>query len=254
MRKLSVNIDHIATLREARKESVPDPIQAAVFAELGGADGITVHLRSDRRHIKERDLELLRKTIKTELNLEMAASEAMLKIALRIKPDMITLVPERPDELTTEGGLDIVKYFSRIKPIADKIKKTGITLSFFIEADKNQVRAAKKLGADQIEINTNLYSEKSKVKSEKAKAELGEILAKIQTTAKYAQSQGLVVHCGHGIDYWNIEPILGIKEITGFSIGFSVIARAVLVGLKEAVAEMKNRTCHRCPEFTEKKL
>ena len=155
MRKLSVNIDHIATLREARKEAVPDPVHAAVFAELGGADGITIHLRSDHRHIKERDLELLRKTIKTELNLEMAATDEMLNVALKIKPDMVTLVPERPEELTTEGGLDIVKNYKRIKPIADKIIKTGISLSVFIETDKNQVITAKKLGAEQIEINTN---------------------------------------------------------------------------------------------------
>ncbi len=239
MRKLSVNIDHIATLREARKEVVPDPVQAAVFAELGGADGITVHLRSDRRHIKERDLELLRKTIKTELNLEMASTNEMLVVALRIKPDMITLVPERPEELTTEGGLDVVKYYKTIKPIVEKIIKAGIGLSFFIETDKNQVAAAKKLGAEQIEINTNQYCEKSKIKNQKSKIELNKIVDKIEAIAKYAKNQGLRVHCGHGIDYWNIEPILAIKEIDGFSIGFSIIARAVLVGLKEAVLEMK---------------
>jgi pyridoxine 5-phosphate synthase len=231
MKKISVNIDHIATLREARKESVPDPVQAAVFAELGGADGITIHLRSDRRHIKERDFELLRKTIKTELNLEMAATDEILKVALKVKPDMITLVPERPDELTTEGGLDLVKYYKRIKPIADKIRSAGIDLSCFIETDKNQVSTAKKLGAEQIEINTDLYSKDIKNRAN--------ILKKIETIAKFARNQGLRVHCGHGIDYWNIEPILGIKEIEGFSIGFSIIARAVLVGLKEAVTEMK---------------
>ena len=232
MRKLSVNIDHIATLREARKEAVPDPVQAAVFAELGGADGITIHLRSDRRHIKERDLELLRKTIKTELNLEMAATDEMLKVALEIKPDMITLVPERPDELTTEGGLDLVKYYKRIKPIAGKIKKAGINLSCFIETDKHQVSTAKKLGAEQIEINTNLYSKDIKNRDK--------ILNKIAIVAKYAKKQGLRVHCGHGIDYWNVGPILEITEIEGFSIGFSIIARTVFIGLKEAVSEMKN--------------
>lgn len=232
MRKLSVNIDHIATLREARKELVPDPVHAAVFAELGGADGITIHLRSDRRHIKEHDLELLRKTIKTELNLEMAATEEMLNIALKVRPDMITLVPERPEELTTEGGLDIKKNYKRIKPVAEKLIKAGISLSFFIETDKSQVIAAKELGASQIEINTNLYS-KDKINRLK-------ILKKIETIAKFAFKKDLRVHCGHGIDYWNIEPILNIKEIDGFSIGFSIIARSVLVGLKEAVSEMKN--------------
>jgi pyridoxine 5-phosphate synthase len=231
MRKLSVNIDHIATLREARKESVPDPVQAAVFAELGGADGITIHLRSDRRHIKERDIKLLRETIKTELNLEMAATDEMLKIALQVKPDTITLVPERPEELTTEGGLDIKKYYKRIKPLADKITKAGISLSVFIEADKNQVITAKKLNAKQIEINTNLYSKDLKNRNS--------ILRKIETIAKFAKSQGLCVHGGHGLDYWNIEPILKIKEIDGFSIGFSIIARAIYIGLKKAVSEMK---------------
>jgi len=233
MRKLSVNIDHIATLREARKENIPDPVQAAVFAELGGADGITIHLRSDRRHIKERDLELLRKTIKTELNLEMAATDAMLKIALKYKPDIITLVPERPDELTTEGGLDLAKNFKRVQPIAEIIRKTGISLSVFIEADKKQINAAKKLYASQIEINTNLYSKDIKNRSK--------ILTQIESVAKYAKNQGLKIHCGHGIDYLNIEPILKIKEISGFSIGFSIIARAVFVGLKQAVADMKER-------------
>ncbi len=233
MRKLSVNIDHIATLREARKENIPDPVQAAVFAELGGADGITIHLRSDRRHIKERDLELLRKTIKTELNLEMAATDAMLKIALKYKPDIITLVPERPDELTTEGGLDLAKNFKRVQPIAEVIRKTGISLSVFIEADKKQINAAKKLYASQIEINTNLYSKDIKNRSK--------ILTQIESVAKYAKNQGLKIHCGHGIDYLNIEPILKIKEISGFSIGFSIIARAVFVGLKQAVADMKER-------------
>jgi pyridoxine 5-phosphate synthase len=231
MRKLSVNIDHIATLREARQEYVPDPVHAAVLAELGGADGITVHLRTDRRHIKERDLELLRKTIKTELNLEMAATDEMLKVALQIKPDMITLVPERPDELTTEGGLDVVKNYKRIKPVTERIKKAGICLSFFIETDKNQVSAVKELGAERIEINTNLYSKDIKNREK--------IIKKIEAVAQFGKSRGLRIHCGHGIDYWNIEPILQIKEIDGFSIGFSIIARAVFTGLKEAVAEMK---------------
>jgi pyridoxine 5-phosphate synthase len=232
MRKLSVNVDHIATLRQARKETVPDPVHAAWLAELGGADGITVHLRTDRRHINERDLELLRKTIKTELNLEMSATKEMLDIAQRIKPDMVTLVPERPDELTTEGGLDVLKNFQRIKPIADQIKKAGVRLSFFIEINNKQVLAAKKLKADQIEINTNQYSRDIKNRSL--------IIKNIEKIAKYTRQNGLLVHCGHGIDYLNIIPILQIKEINGFSIGFSIIARAVMIGLKDAVSEIKN--------------
>ncbi|MBS4015726.1 MAG: pyridoxine 5'-phosphate synthase [Candidatus Latescibacteria bacterium] len=232
MRKLSVNIDHIATLRQARKEPVPDPVHAAFLVELGGADGITVHLRTDRRHINERDLELLRKTIKTELNLEMAATKEMLEIAQRVKPDVVTLVPERPDELTTEGGLDVVKNYQRIKPIAEQVKKAGIRLSFFIETDIKQVQTVKSLYADQIEINTNQYTKDIKNQSK--------IIKKIEKTARYAHQKGLLVHCGHGIDYWNIQPILQISEVSGFSIGFSIIARAVMIGLKQAVQDMKN--------------
>lgn len=231
MRKLSVNIDHVATLRQARKESMPDPVHAAFLAELGGTDGITVHLRTDRRHINERDLSLLRKTIRTELNLEMAATQEMLKIALRVRPDIVTFVPEHAHELTTEGGLDLIRNFKKIKPIADSIKQAGIKLSVFIETDINQVKAAGKLGADQIEINTNKYSQDLRNRSKTIK--------KIATTAMYATKQNLLVHCGHGIDYWNIIPLLDIKEINGFSIGFSIIARAVMSGLKDAVAEMK---------------
>ncbi|MEO0076620.1 MAG: pyridoxine 5'-phosphate synthase [candidate division WOR-3 bacterium] len=245
MKKLLVNIDHIATLREARKESFPDPVQAATLVELGGGDGITVHLRTDRRHINERDLELLRKTIKTELNLEMAATNEMLDIALNVRPDIITLVPEKPEELTTEGGLDLKKHFKTIKPIAEKIVSADILLSVFIEADKAQVLAAKKLGASLIEINTNQYSEKSRIKNRDAEVQINAILDRIASIAQFAKGQGLIVHCGHGLDYWNIEPILKINEIEGFSIGFSIVARAVLVGLKEAVSQMKMIIYHK---------
>ncbi|MEO0072417.1 MAG: pyridoxine 5'-phosphate synthase [candidate division WOR-3 bacterium] len=231
MKKLSVNIDHVATLREARKELVPDPVHAAVLAELGGADGITVHLRADRRHIKERDLELLRYVIKTELNLEMAATPEMLKIALKVKPDLITLVPERPQELTTEGGLDLKKNYRVLKPIVQKIKAAGMRLSFFTEADREQITMAHKLGADLIEINTNLYS--------KEKKNPQGVISKISEEAQFAQELGLLVHCGHGINYQNISPLLKIKEISGFSIGFAIIARAIYVGITNAVKEMK---------------
>ncbi|MEO0091618.1 MAG: pyridoxine 5'-phosphate synthase [candidate division WOR-3 bacterium] len=232
MRKLLVNIDHIATLRQARKETFPDPVQAAVLCELGGADGITVHLRQDRRHINDRDLELLRKTIKTELNLEMAATEEMLNIALKVKPDTVTLVPERPEEVTTEGGLDLIRNWSKIKPIAYKIVRVGINLSFFIEAEIEQVKKAILLNANQIEINTNQYA--------KDKLNRLHILNKIESVVKFCKSRKINVHCGHSIDYQNIYPLLNIKEITGFSIGFAIIARAVMVGLKEAVSEMKS--------------
>jgi pyridoxine 5-phosphate synthase len=231
VRKLSVNIDHIATLREARQESFPDPVQAAVMAELGGADGITVHLRSDRRHINERDVLLLKETIKTDLNIEMAATREMMNIASEIKPAMVTLVPERPEELTTLGGLDLAKNLTKITPLAKNIKQAGIMLSVFIEADKQQVESAMKLDADQIEINTDLYSRDKKNRNQ--------ILAEIDRVAKFAAREGLIIHGGHGLDYKNIIDIISIKEITGFSIGFAIIARAVLVGLKDAVSEMK---------------
>ncbi len=231
MRELSVNLDHIATLREARKESFPDPVQAAVLAELGGADGITVHLRQDRRHIKERDLRLLRQTIKTELNLEMAATEEMRDIALDIKPDVVSLVPESPEEVTTQGGLDLVSNLSKVMPIAQVLKKAGIEVSVFIEAERPQIEAALKLGADRIEINTDLYSKDIEHREE--------ILRGIGASAEFATREGLIVHAGHGIDYKNIIPLLKISEITGFSIGFSIIARAVFIGLREAVVEMK---------------
>ncbi len=232
MKKLSVNLDHIATLREARKELFPDPVQAAVLAELGGADGITVHLRSDRRHIKERDLELLRATIKSELNLEMAPSEEMTGIALAIKPDIVTLVPERPEEVTTEGGLDVIKNLPVIKEVLTKLKSAGIVTSIFIETDIEQIKKAKEVGADKIELNTDLYSKLWRKEGEK-------IFNKIKDCASYARGIGLAVHAGHGLNYDNISAIRQIEEIEGFSIGFSIVARAVFVGLKEAVSEMK---------------
>jgi pyridoxine 5-phosphate synthase len=237
VRKLSVNIDHIATLREARHELTPDPVQAAVMAELGGADGITVHLRSDRRHINERDVFLLKETIKTELNIEMAATKEMLDIASEIKPAMVTLVPERPEEITTLGGLDLAKNLSRIVPFAKKIKQPGIMLSVFIEADKKQVESAIKLGANQIEINTDLYTKC--LRHIEALPQAVRLLEELASVAQFAAKEGLTVHAGHGLDYKNIIDIMSIKEITGFSIGFAIIARAVFTGLKDAVSEMK---------------
>jgi pyridoxine 5-phosphate synthase len=244
MRKLSVNIDHIATLREARKELFPDPVQAAVLAELGGADGITVHLRTDRRHIHERDVFLLKETIQTDLNVEMAATKEMLDIAKEIKPAMVTLVPEKPEEITTQGGLNLAKNLLRITPFAKKIKQAGIKLSMFIEADKKQIESAIKLEADQIEINTECLKHIPALPPESGShrgsiRQAVRLLEEIASIARFASEQGLIVHAGHGLDYKNIIGILNINEITGFSIGFAIIARAVLVGLKDAVAEMK---------------
>ncbi|OYD14904.1 pyridoxine 5'-phosphate synthase [candidate division WOR-3 bacterium JGI_Cruoil_03_51_56] len=231
MRTLSVNIDHIATLRQARQADFPDPVQAAIMVELGGADGITVHLRKDRRHINERDVELLRKTIKTELTIEMAATEEMTRIASRVRPEQVTLVPELKTEVTTSGGLDVVKRYSKIKPFAQRLKRSGIRVSMFVEPVRAQIEAAARLGADVVELNTDRYC--------REKNRRAEILGEMENAAGFARELGLVVHTGHGLDYMNIVPILELDIAEGFSIGFAIVARALMVGLAEAVAEMK---------------
>jgi pyridoxine 5-phosphate synthase len=242
MKRLSVNIDHIATLRQARGESFPDPVQAAVMAELGGADGITVHLRHDRRHINERDVTLLKATVKSELNMELAATPEMTKIALAVKPTQVTLVPETPDEVTTQGGLDLVKLLSRahsgagrIRQTARALKKAGIRLSAFVEAEPRQIEAAAALGCDVIELNTDRYSRTPL----DGRRMTNDELMKIAEASEQAAKLYLRVHAGHGIDYRNIIPLLGIMQIEGFSIGFSIVARAVFTGLKDATCEMK---------------
>ncbi|UCD05076.1 MAG: pyridoxine 5'-phosphate synthase [candidate division WOR-3 bacterium] len=227
--ELSVNIDHVATVREARKEKFPDPIHAALESELGGADGITVHLRGDRRHINERDLALLRKTVQTELNLEMAATEEMARVAVEAMPDRVTLVPEASGEVTTQGGLDLVNVKSDLEPYISGLKRKGIRVGIFIDPDMAHIKEALKLGAESIEINTNEYT--------KAKDKKEETL-RISSVARTAKRDGLIVHAGHGIDYRNILPLLRIPEITGYSIGFAIIARALFVGLRQAVGEM----------------
>ncbi|MEO0160916.1 MAG: pyridoxine 5'-phosphate synthase [candidate division WOR-3 bacterium] len=227
--ELSVNIDHIATLREARREKFPDPVYAAVEAELGGADGITVHLRGDRRHIKERDLRLLRDIIKTELNLEMAVTNEMLEIACKIRPDRVTLVPEAPGEITTQGGLNLINFSSDLKVFIQRLKEAGIKVGLFIDPDINQIDEALKVQAEYIEINTNEYSKNPKSPS---------LIVKIRDFAKRAYASGFEVHAGHGIDYKNITRLLEIKEITSYSIGFAIVARAVFVGMRQATEEM----------------
>ncbi|MEO0081636.1 MAG: pyridoxine 5'-phosphate synthase [candidate division WOR-3 bacterium] len=231
MKTLSVNIDHVATLRQARGELFPDPVQAAALVELGGADGITVHLRQDRRHINDRDVELLRRTIKTELTVEMAATEEMIRIACRVKPDQVTLVPELVTERTTTRGLDLLTEARGLDDKVRRLKRAGIRVSMFIEPHPKQVAAAAKLGAWVVELNTDRYS-----RGWRRKPALLEELVQAQAAAK---DVGLVVHVGHGLDYLNVVPIVerGIAE--GFSIGFSIVARAVAVGLPAAVAEMK---------------
>ena len=230
--KLGVNIDHVATVREARKAHEPDPVAAAVLAELGGADGITVHLRADRRHIKDRDLRLLRQVVKTKLNLEMAATEGMIKIALEVKPDQVTLVPEKPNEITTEGGLDVENNQEMVAQAVERLKGGGIKVSIFIDPDPVQVKAAKEAGADAIEIHTGLYAE---AKGEDREKEY----KKIVEAAQLAQNLGLVVHAGHGLDYRNVGPIASIPGVKELNIGHSIVARSVLVGMERAVREMK---------------
>ena len=233
MARLGVNVDHVATLRQARGGREPDPIAAAILADLGGADGIVVHLREDRRHIQERDLKLLRETVPNTLNLEMAVEESVAKIAIQVRPDKVTLVPERRQELTTEGGLAVSEHRERIKALIRAMHNAQIPVSLFIDPDLNQIRAAQKVGADAIELHTGRYANsRESVEIEK------EFQALLEGT-KLAHKLGLEVNAGHGLTYHNIQPLSEIHEIVEFNIGHSIISRAVLVGLERAVREMK---------------
>jgi len=234
MARLSVNVDHVATLRQARGGKQPDPVAAALIAELAGAEGIIVHLREDRRHIQERDLELLRRVVKTRLNLEMANTEEIMAIALKVKPDLVTFVPERRQELTTEGGLDVHGQQSSLKKSIQRLQKAGIQVSLFIDADPAQVYASKKAGADFIEIHTGKYAEATEEKSRLKEWE------RISQAIRQAHRLGLRVNIGHGLDYQNVTLFNSIEEIEDYSIGHSIIARAVQIGLTQAVGEMKN--------------
>jgi pyridoxine 5-phosphate synthase len=229
--RLGVNIDHIATIREARKAREPEPVAAAIIAELAGAHGITVHLRSDRRHIKERDVELLRQVVSTKLNVEMAATPEMTAIAARIRPDQVTLVPEQPHELTTQGGLDVVANRDGVREAVKSLGRAGITVSIFIDPDAAQVAASREAGADAIEINTGGYSDALPGDREAR-------LEAVRASAVEAARQGLEVLAGHGLTYVNIGPIADIREIVELNIGHSIVARSALVGLERAVREM----------------
>jgi len=230
--RLAVNIDHFATLREARKSKVPEPVLAALLAEQAGASGIVCHIRSDRRHIKERDLHLLRQSIKTKLNIEMAATEEMKKIAIEVKPYIVSLVPEEEHELTTQGGLDVIKQKDKLGPHIKSLQQNNIRVSIFVDPSKEQIQTCHQLKVDLIEINTGKYAE-LEPGPERDKAEQ-EIIKGVQT----GYGLGLEVHAGHGLDYWNIHPIAAIKEIKEFSIGFSIIARSAIVGIERAVKDM----------------
>ena len=232
MKKLGVNIDHIATIRQARRGKKPDPVYAAVICELAGCDSIVCHLREDRRHIQDRDVYLLKKVVKTRLNLEMALAEEIIKIALDVKPDQVTLVPEKREELTTEGGLDVVKNFEKIKNSVKRFKDAGIKVSLFIEPDEKQILTSKEAGADFIELHTGRYADAKT--EEEAVAEL----QKISKATEYGLSIGIRVNAGHGLDYHNTADICRIKGIEELNIGYSIIGRAVFVGLERAVKEM----------------
>ncbi len=229
--RLAVNIDHIATLREARKAREPEPVAAAFAAEMAGAQGITVHLRSDRRHIKERDLELLRQTIATKLNIEMAVTADMARVALQIRPDQVTLVPERPQELTTEGGLDVVLQAGAVKDFIRQMHEAGTRVSIFLDPDAEQVRKAKAVGADAVEINTGRFAETA------PGGQAAEV-ARIADAARLAARHDLEVLAGHGLNYSNVTLITAITEIVELNIGHSIVARAALVGMDRAVRDM----------------
>ncbi len=231
-KRLGVNIDHVATVREARRGTEPDPVIAAGIAELSGADGITVHLREDRRHIQDRDLEILSRVVKTRINLEMAATPEMVGIASRLRPHSATLVPERRQEITTEGGLDVAGQRGTLERAVRELRTAGILVSLFVDPDLAQVGAARQLGADAVEIHTGAYCA-----AFQAGRHAGE-LEKIRAAGAWARGAGLRAFAGHGLDLRNIVPILALPEFEEFNIGHSIVARAVFVGLGQAVREM----------------
>jgi pyridoxine 5-phosphate synthase len=231
--RLGVNIDHVATLRQARRGRYPDPVAAAVVAELGGADQITLHVREDRRHVNDRDLSLLRQTVNGTLNLEMAAVQPMLDLALHERPDTCTLVPERREELTTEGGLDAIGQRDEVRRVTRALRDGGIEVSLFIDPDLEQIKASHRADAQAVELHTGQYCDARG--AEERKRELSRLL----DAAKAAAKLGMRVAAGHGLDYWNVTPVARIEEITELNIGYAIVCRAILVGLERAVRDMK---------------
>jgi len=232
MIRLGVNVDHVATVRQARRAQVPDPVEAALLAEKAGADGITVHLREDRRHIQERDVELLRERLKTKLNLEMAVTPAMVAFAETLRPDDACFVPEKREELTTEGGLDIVAHRRKIQDSVKRLQDRGIHVSLFVDPEEKQIETSKEVGADAVEVHTGTYCNAAGAERERERRT-------VASAVSLAYRLGLEVHAGHGLDYENVLPIAGIHEIVELNIGHSIIARAVVVGIEQAVREMK---------------
>ena len=230
--RLALNIDHFATLRQARRSAEPDPVLVALLAEQSGAEGIVVHLRGDRCHIQDRDLRLLRQVIKTKLNLEMAATPEMKRIALEVLPDVVSLVPEKPEELTTEGGLNVTASRNALAGFISELHKAKIRVSIFVDPDLEQIRGCREAGVSLIEINTGKYAD------QKPGPIQAEFLSVVKEAAVFGRSLGLEVHAGHGLDYRNVQPIAALPEISELSIGFSIVARAAVVGIERAVKEM----------------
>ena len=233
MIRLGVNIDHVATVRQARRAKEPDPVAAAALARLGGADVITIHLREDRRHIQDRDLRILRDTVPTGLNLEMACSDEIVRIALQSKPDQVTLVPEKRQELTTEGGLDAVGNYAAVEQTARTLQQAGIPVALFIDPDARQADAARKLGAAAVEFHTGAYADAA------TPAAAAKQLDELVLAAAHAVALGLHVHMGHGLNYLNVKPVVRIAGVEELNIGHSIVSRAVLVGMVQAVRDMK---------------
>ena len=232
MVRLGVNVDHVATVRQARRSHEPDPVWAAVLAELGGADGITVHLREDRRHIQDHDVERLRQTVSVKLNLEMSCAAEIVDFACRIRPQQATLVPERREEVTTEGGLDVCADRARVKSIIDRLKGAGIEVSLFLDPKPDQIEAGREVGADAVELHTGSYS---LARGPDVDVEL----ARLVTASERVRALGMVLHAGHGLNYHNVGPVAAIAGMSELNIGHSLVARATLVGMERAVAEMK---------------
>jgi len=233
MPELGVNIDHVATIREARKTNEPDPVWAAAMAQLGGADGITVHLREDRRHIQDRDLRILRETVTVKLNLELACEPEMVAIACQIRPDQATLVPERREEITTEGGLDVPPREARVAQVVRQLKDAGIYVSLFLGPDPAQIEAAVRVGADAVELHTGCYANARGADAEKE-------LQQLCIAGRLIRQAGMALHAGHGLTYSNVLPVAGIDEMHELNIGHSIISRAVMIGMTAAVREMKD--------------
>jgi pyridoxine 5-phosphate synthase len=231
--ELGVNIDHVATVRQARRTYEPDPVAAALLAELGGADGITLHLREDRRHIQERDLRLLRQTVTVKLNLEMACDSDVLAIACQVRPDQVTLVPEKREEVTTEGGLDIAVQKARVREVMDALREAGVAISLFLDPDPRQIEVAAELEADAVELHTGQYA------NARPGSEQQRELETLRRAGLQIRQAGMALHAGHGLTYRNVRPVAMIEGMHELNIGHSIVSRALLVGFKRAVRQMK---------------